>query len=249
MPGGARVGAGPDGEDHRQPRALEPEPAEVVVRRRVLEGAAKRRVADQELRVGLLAERNEHRVGQEHLGENDRGRALGRDGNGVDVLQRRARRAGWSRRRPRRRRRAEAGCAADRHGARTRSRRSARGRSRRRAGARSARWERRAPPRPRRRAGGRPAPCSRRRFGRGGSRRLPLKNVTRLPSRSRAANSRVPKSVSSTPSFETWCSTSLSRSSSYSSSTLGDDGLAVPRRHGRPQAHGSRLPPPASASA
>ena len=34
------------------------------------------------------------------------------------------------------------------------------------------------------------------------------KNVRRLPSRSSVANSRVPKSVSSTPSFETGCSTS-----------------------------------------
>ena len=46
------LGCGPDGEDHRQARALEPEAAEVVVRRRVLERAAERRVADQELRVG-----------------------------------------------------------------------------------------------------------------------------------------------------------------------------------------------------
>ena len=43
----------PDGEDHRQPGLLEPEPAEVEVRRRILERAVERRVADEELRVGL----------------------------------------------------------------------------------------------------------------------------------------------------------------------------------------------------
>src|SRR5689334_2770470 len=51
--GGHRLGACPDGEDHREARPLEPEAAEVVVRRRVLERALQRSVADQQLRVGL----------------------------------------------------------------------------------------------------------------------------------------------------------------------------------------------------
>src|SRR5436309_8737417 len=45
-----RLGTGPDREHHRQPGPLEPEPAEVVMRRRVPEGGAQRGVADQELR-------------------------------------------------------------------------------------------------------------------------------------------------------------------------------------------------------
>ena len=53
-----RLRRGPDREDHRQPGPLEPETAEVVVRRRVLERAAEGGVADQEPRVGLLVERH-----------------------------------------------------------------------------------------------------------------------------------------------------------------------------------------------
>ena len=53
-----RLGRGPDGEDHRQAGPLEPEPAEVVVRRRILERRLQRRVADQQRRLGLLAERH-----------------------------------------------------------------------------------------------------------------------------------------------------------------------------------------------
>jgi chorismate dehydratase len=51
-----RLGARPHREDHRQSRALQPEAAEVVVRRRVLERASERGVADQELGVCVLAE-------------------------------------------------------------------------------------------------------------------------------------------------------------------------------------------------
>src|SRR5215210_6711142 len=47
-PLGDRLGARPDREDHRQAGALEPQSPEVVVRRRVLERALERRVADQE---------------------------------------------------------------------------------------------------------------------------------------------------------------------------------------------------------
>ena len=52
---GDRLRRRPDREHHRQTRPLEPEPAEVVVRGRILERAPQRRVADQQLRVGLLA--------------------------------------------------------------------------------------------------------------------------------------------------------------------------------------------------
>ena len=48
------------------------------MRRRVLERALQRLVADQELRVGLLLERDVLDVRQQHLREHDRGRALGR---------------------------------------------------------------------------------------------------------------------------------------------------------------------------
>src|SRR5215210_8665543 len=47
-PLGDRLGARPDREDHREAGALEPQSPEVVVRRRVLERALERRVADQE---------------------------------------------------------------------------------------------------------------------------------------------------------------------------------------------------------
>src|SRR5690242_19426084 len=51
---GERLRAGPDREHHRQPCSFEPEAAEVVMRRRVLEGGAQRGVADQELGLRLL---------------------------------------------------------------------------------------------------------------------------------------------------------------------------------------------------
>ena len=62
-----RLGRSPDREHHRQAGALEPQPAEVVVRRRVLERRLQRRVADQQLRLGLLAERHVLGVRQQHL--------------------------------------------------------------------------------------------------------------------------------------------------------------------------------------
>ena len=49
---------------------------------------SQRRVADQQLRVGLLAERHVLRVRQQHLRQHDRGRALGRDRDGADPLER-----------------------------------------------------------------------------------------------------------------------------------------------------------------
>ena len=54
----------PDGEDHRQARALEPETAEVVVWRRILEGGLQRGVADQQLRLRVLAERHQLCIGE-----------------------------------------------------------------------------------------------------------------------------------------------------------------------------------------
>ena len=62
-----------------------------MVRRRVLERALEGRVADQELRVGLLAERDVLGLGEEHLRQDDGGRALRRDGDGTDALERRLR--------------------------------------------------------------------------------------------------------------------------------------------------------------
>ena len=88
---GDRLRRGPDREHHRQPGPLEPEPAEVVVRRRVLERAPQRRVADQELRVGLLSERHVPRVREQHLREHDRGRALGRHRDRPDLREGRPR--------------------------------------------------------------------------------------------------------------------------------------------------------------
>src|SRR5207249_5745803 len=48
-----RFRTSPDGEHHRQAGPLEPEAAEVVVRRRILERRAQGSVADQEPRLGL----------------------------------------------------------------------------------------------------------------------------------------------------------------------------------------------------
>src|SRR5712691_8325963 len=56
--GAYRLGTRPDREDHRQAGALEPQPSEVVVRRRVLERGLERRIADQQLCLRILAERN-----------------------------------------------------------------------------------------------------------------------------------------------------------------------------------------------
>ena len=58
-----RLARRPHGEHHRQARPLEPEAPQVVVRRRVLERAAERRVADEELRVGFCFERHVLGVG------------------------------------------------------------------------------------------------------------------------------------------------------------------------------------------
>ena len=82
--------AGPDGVDHREPGALLPEPAEVVVRRGVLEGTAERRVADQHARVGGMVERHQLDIAQEHLRQDDRRRALGRDCDCPHLLERTA---------------------------------------------------------------------------------------------------------------------------------------------------------------
>ncbi len=49
------------------------------MRSRILERAPQRRVADQELRVRVLVERNLPRLGKQDAGEHDGGRALGRD--------------------------------------------------------------------------------------------------------------------------------------------------------------------------
>ena len=61
------------------------------MRRRVLERALQRGVADQQRRVGLLAERNVLGLGQQHLRQHDRGRALGRHGDRPHLLERLAR--------------------------------------------------------------------------------------------------------------------------------------------------------------
>ena len=136
---GRRVGAGKDRIDHRQPGALEPQAPEVVVRRRVLEHALQRGVADEELGIGVvgLLERHLLGIGEEDAHQHGRGRALRRDRDGVDAVDRRTRdeldRVDGSfggdaetRKDPERCRRA----------GRRRSRRSARGRSRRRSAAR-----------------------------------------------------------------------------------------------------------------
>ena len=58
------------------------------MRRRVLERALQRRVADQQLRVGLLAERDVLGLGQQHLRQHDRRRALRRDRDRPHLLER-----------------------------------------------------------------------------------------------------------------------------------------------------------------
>jgi hypothetical protein len=83
-----RFRSGPDGEDHRQARAVEPQPAKVEVRGRVLERAPQSRVADQERRVRLDAERDDLRPRQQDAHEDDRGRALRRNGNRADLAER-----------------------------------------------------------------------------------------------------------------------------------------------------------------
>jgi hypothetical protein len=89
--GGRGVGARPHREHHRQARLLEPQAAEVVVRRRVLERRLERRVADQQRRVRLLAERHVPRLREQHLGQDDGRGRLGRDGDRLDTLERHAR--------------------------------------------------------------------------------------------------------------------------------------------------------------
>ena len=61
------------------------------MRRRVLEGALQRGVADQQRRVGLLAERHVVGLGEQHLRQHDRGRALRRDRHAAHLLERLAR--------------------------------------------------------------------------------------------------------------------------------------------------------------
>ena len=104
------------------------------MRGRVLEGALQRGVADQQPRVGLLAERDVPGLGQQHLASaRPRSRSRASRRRSAPARAACARRAGSSRRRPRTRRRAAAAAAAGRRDARTRSRRSARGRARRRS--------------------------------------------------------------------------------------------------------------------
>ena len=88
MPSTSGSGRSPDGEHHRQPRLLEPEPAEVVVGRRILEGALQRGVADQQLRIRLLVERADLGRREQHLRQHDRGGALGRDRHRADAAER-----------------------------------------------------------------------------------------------------------------------------------------------------------------
>ena len=85
---GRGVGARPDGEDHREARALGPDTAEIVVRGRILERAPKSGVADQELRVRRLVERHVARVREQDASEHDRRRALGRDPDRPDLVDR-----------------------------------------------------------------------------------------------------------------------------------------------------------------
>ena len=186
-----------------------------MVRGRVLERALQRGVADQQPRVGLLAERDVPGLGQQHLASaRPRSRSRASRRRSAPARAACARRAGSSRRRPRRRRRAAAAAAAGRRDARTRSRRSARGRARR----------------PSSRAfSSVGTPCtsstsasSRKKTGAMFTYEMRPSRITPrptgrrsrgLPSLSRVANSRVPKSVASTPSLDTGWSTSLPRSS------------------------------------
>ena len=55
----------------------------------VLEGRLQGRIADQQGRLGLLAERDVLSLGEEHLRQHDRSGALGGDRNRAHVLQRR----------------------------------------------------------------------------------------------------------------------------------------------------------------
>ena len=59
-----------------------------MVRGRVLEGRLQGRVADQQRRLGFLAQRDVLRLGQEHLRQYHRGGALGGDGDRPHVLER-----------------------------------------------------------------------------------------------------------------------------------------------------------------
>ena len=78
----------PDGEHHRETGALEPEPPEVVVRGRVFERRTQRSVPDQQLRLGVLAERDMLGVREEHLCQDDRSRRLRGDRDRPHLLGR-----------------------------------------------------------------------------------------------------------------------------------------------------------------
>ena len=60
-----------------------------MVRSRILESRLQRRIADQQGRLSLFAERHVLGFGQEHLRQHDRGSALRGDGDRAYVLQRR----------------------------------------------------------------------------------------------------------------------------------------------------------------
>jgi hypothetical protein len=66
---GRRVGAREDRIDHGQPRALEPQASEVVVRGGVVEHAPEGGVADEKGRVGVLAEGDVLRLREEDAKE------------------------------------------------------------------------------------------------------------------------------------------------------------------------------------
>src|SRR5438874_3409308 len=90
-PVGERLGARPHGEHHRQAGALHPQPAEIVVRRRVLERRLERGVADEERRVRLFAERDMLRLREQHPRQGDRGGRLRGDRDDAHLLERLAR--------------------------------------------------------------------------------------------------------------------------------------------------------------
>ena len=86
-----RLGRRPDGEDHRQTGPVEPEPAEVEVRRGILERASQRRVADEQRGVGVDPERDDLGAREQDADEDHRGRALRRHRDRADLPERDAR--------------------------------------------------------------------------------------------------------------------------------------------------------------
>ena len=86
-PVGERLGRGPDREDHGQARPLEPEAPEVEVRRRILERALQRGVADQERRVRVHPQGQDLRLREQDADEDDRGRALRRHRDRSDLTE------------------------------------------------------------------------------------------------------------------------------------------------------------------